>query len=88
VKITFRESFSRDLSKIEDRSLLGRLKQIIDSVEAAEDLQQISNVKRITGSSNLYRIRVGDYQLGIAVEEGAVEFVRCLHRREIYRYFP
>ena len=87
MKITFRESFSRDLSKIEDRSLLGRLKQIIDSVEAAEDLQQISNVKRITGSSNLYRIRVGDYRLGIAVEEGAVEFVRCLHRREIYRYF-
>ena len=87
MKITFRESFSRDLSKIEDRSLLGRVKQIIDSVEAAEDLQQISNVKRITGSSNLYRIRVGDYRLGIAVEEGAVEFVRCLHRREIYRYF-
>ena len=87
MKIAFRKSFSRDLSKIEDRSLLGRVKQIIDSVEAAEDLQQISNVKRITGSSNLYRIRVGDYRMGIAVQEGTIEFVRCLHRREIYRYF-
>jgi hypothetical protein len=26
--------------------------------------------------------------IGLAVEGEVVEFVRCLHRREIYRYFP
>jgi mRNA interferase RelE/StbE len=31
---------------------------------------------------------VGDYRIGISVEGDEVEFVRCLHRRDIYRYFP
>ena len=88
MRITFRKSFSRDLSKIQDQAILARVGQIISQIEAAEDLQQISNVKKITGSSTLYRIRVGDYRIGVAVQKDALEFVRCLHRREIYRYFP
>jgi len=35
-----------------------------------------------------YRIRLGDYRLGFVFERGAVTFVRCLNRKEIYRYFP
>ena len=35
-----------------------------------------------------YRIRVGDYRVGFVFEQGAVTFVRCLNRKEIYRYFP
>ena len=36
----------------------------------------------------LYRIRVGDYRLGLVFDGGTMTFVRCLNRREIYRYFP
>ncbi|GIK72728.1 MAG: hypothetical protein BroJett021_17160 [Chloroflexota bacterium] len=35
-----------------------------------------------------YRIRVGDYRLGLALEGDTVILVRFLHRKEIYRYFP
>ena len=35
----------------------------------------------------VYRMRVGDYRIGIAVEEDEVEFVRFLHRHDVYRYF-
>jgi mRNA-degrading endonuclease RelE of RelBE toxin-antitoxin system len=31
---------------------------------------------------------VGDYRVGFVFEHGAVTFVRCLDRKEIYRYFP
>ena len=43
---------------------------------------------KLQGGDDFYRIRVGDYRLGIIVELEAVVFVRCLNRREIYRYFP
>ena len=36
-----------------------------------------------------YRIRIGDYRIGIEVSAGEeVEMMRVLHRREFYRYFP
>ncbi|WP_202218315.1 type II toxin-antitoxin system RelE/ParE family toxin [Okeania sp. KiyG1] len=46
------------------------------------------NIKKLKGEEEYYRIRVGDYRLGIKVNDGIVFFVRILHRKEIYRYFP
>ncbi len=78
----------RDLKKIQDESLRRRIKEAIEKVEAAETLHELPNLTKLSGTSGFYRIRVGDYRIGIAVEGDEVEFVRCLHRRDIYRYFP
>jgi mRNA interferase RelE/StbE len=37
---------------------------------------------------DLRHIRVGDYRIGVVLEDGVVTFVRVLHRRDVYRYFP
>jgi len=47
------------------------------------------DLKKLTeGRGEYYRLRVGGYRVGLEVEGEAVVFVRYLHRREIYRYFP
>ncbi len=78
----------RDLKKIQDEALRRRVKEAIENVEVAETLRELPNLTKLSGTSGFYRIRVGDYRIGIVVEEDEVEFVRCLHRRDIYRYFP
>ena len=65
-----------------------RIRETVERVEAAETLHEVPNLIRISGASGFYRVRVGDYRIGLAVEADVVEFVRCLHRRDIYRYFP
>ncbi len=89
MKTAFRESFDSDLSVITDASLLRRIRKIIEQVEAARTFQQIPNLKRLAAcrSSKSDRL-LGKYRLGFVFEKGAVTFVRCLHRKEIYRYFP
>ena len=84
----FRESFDADLAAITDAGLLRRIKKVIEQVEAARAFQQIPNLKRLDAKGKYYRIRVGDYRVGLVFEQGAVTFVRCLNRREIYRFFP
>ncbi|MHB8521202.1 MAG: type II toxin-antitoxin system RelE family toxin [Limisphaerales bacterium] len=84
----FRESFDADLSAIADASLLRRIKKVIEQVEAARTFQHIPNLKRLQATGKYYRIRVGDYRIGFVFERGTVTFVRCLNRKEIYRYFP
>lgn len=88
MKAIFRKSFTRDLKKIRETSLKRRLREAIHDVERASSLKDISQLVKVSGFDGFFRIRVGDYRLGIAVEAGTVEFVRCLHRREIYRSFP
>ena len=80
----FRESFAEDLAALTEAGLLRRIQQ----VEAAATFQQIANLKRLEARGKHYRIRVGNYRVGLVFEDGAVTFVRCLDRKEIYRYFP
>ena len=88
MKTVFRKSFARDLKKVKDRRLLDRVKEAIKRVEQAEQLGAVPAVKKLSGPGDFYRIRIGDYRIGLALEDDEVEFVRILHRREIYRYFP
>ena len=84
----FRASFARDLRNIKNKDSLKRIKETIEQVERAQSAQDIPNLKKLKGGSNYYRIRVGEYRVGLIIESDTVTFVRCLNRKEIYRYFP
>lgn len=89
MKIAFRRSFERDLKSLKkNRQMLDRIRKKIEEVEAAFSLDDLPSMKKLSGGEDYYRIRVGDYRIGMALEEDTIVFVRCLHRREIYRYFP
>ena len=88
MKVRFKASFANDLRPLKDKSLLERIKALIAKVEAARSLSELPNLKKLRGGGAYYRVRLGDYRVGIAVEDDAVVFVRVLHRREVYRYFP
>ena len=65
-----------------------RVRQVIQEVENVEDIHAIRNLKKLKAKGDHYRIRIGDYRLGLVIENDTVCFVRCLHRGEVYRYFP
>ncbi|MCG2767884.1 MAG: type II toxin-antitoxin system RelE/ParE family toxin [Chloroflexota bacterium] len=88
MKVNFKRSFTKDLKGIQDKALLRRVKEVIELVERVQDLQEVKGAKKLRGGDRYYRIRIGEYRLGIVSEERSVTFVRFLHRRDIYRYFP
>jgi mRNA interferase RelE/StbE len=88
VKTVFRRSFARDLRKLKDQAVHRRIRDLILSVEQADSPADIAALKKLQGSKNYYRIRIGDYRIGVTIEQDVVTFVRVLHRKEIYRYFP
>jgi mRNA interferase RelE/StbE len=88
MNVEFRKSFEKDLGKIKDETVLQRIKAVIEEVENAENLSDVSNVKKLKADGDYYRVRVGDYRIGISISEGVLIFVRALPRKDIYRYFP
>lgn len=88
MNVEFRESFQRDLRAIKDAKLLAKIRSLIESLELAEDIREIRNTKKLRGSKSYYRIRLGDYRIGFAVEQGSIVLVRFLSRKDIYRVFP
>lgn len=89
MKTEFRSSFVEDLNAIKSKSLRRRIAELIEAVEQAPQPDSIHNLKKLRAASgSYYRIRIGEYRIGLIFSGGVVTFVRCLHRKEIYRYFP
>jgi len=88
MKVLFEKSFGRDLKKIKDKQLLQQVRGVISQVETAAAISDVSSVKKMQGYDSYYRIRVGDYRIGIEIVDGQVIFVCFLNRKDIYRYFP
>lgn len=88
MKVDFRESFAKDLKQIAEKALFKKVEQLIKVVEFANRLAEIPGIKKLTGATNYYRVRIGNYRVGLLVHGQTVTFVRILHRKDIYRYFP
>jgi len=88
LKVEFKESFLKDLKAVKDKSLLTKVKAAIEAAEQADTLDQIANLKKMRGSREYFRVRIGDFRIGIRLEDDTLIFIRCLNRKDIYRYFP
>ncbi len=88
MNVEFRKSFEKDLRKIRDETLLQRIQAAIEEVENAENIGEISNLKKLKADGDYYRIRVGDYRIGLTIVDDVIIFIRTLQRKDIYRYFP
>lgn len=100
------KSFDKDVSKVKIASIRRKIAAVIEQVMAANKKEEILHLKKIQGYDNYYRIRVGDYRIGLEIieedeneepgeikeaqdaEEDRTYFIRFLHRKDIYRYFP
>ena len=88
MEVTFTNLFNKDLAALRDSKTAEAVANAISDVKSAASLKDIRNIKKLKGSTHHYRIRVGQYRLGLFVQDGVVEFSRFLHRKEVYRYFP
>ncbi len=88
MKVEFKKSFLKELKKLKNKNLKNSIADCIIQVEFAKNPTDIKNLKKLTGYDVYYRIRVGDYRIGVKIENDIVYFVVCEHRKEIYRRFP
>jgi len=88
MRTEFLQKFSKDLDSIDARHVREAVLEVIENVEKADVLSDIRNIKKLKGFVNAYRIRIGDYRIGIFIERDLVQFARVVHRKDIYKLFP
>lgn len=82
------KSFEKDIHRIKDKKLLNSVADIIEMFETVSNLEAVKGLKKLSGFKKEFRIKLSDYRIGITVENHKVIFVRFLHRKDIYKYFP
>ena len=80
--------FEKDTNKINDKSLLKKIATCIINIQNANSLNEIKNLKKLKGFDLEFRIKIGDYRIGLIIEDNKISFIRFLHRKDIYKFFP
>lgn len=89
MKTEYLPTFIKDLKALKSTPVYTTIKNFVfEDILAYENLSDISNIKKLKGEDNAYRLRIGDYRIGFFLTDDTITFSRILHRREFYRYFP
>ena len=82
------EQFLDDIKNLRDSKIKQRLLDKIEFLESAPTLHSVSQIKKMKGFSDAWRIRIGDYRLGFRLIGDSIVLGRFLSRKQIYRFFP
>lgn len=89
MRLEFDKSFSKSLDKIRDDIIKNKTGKVINNIESADSINDIINLKKIVGSQNYYRIKIGDYRIGFElVKKSIIRLIIICHRKDIYKKFP
>lgn len=75
------ESAQKDLNRISRVDL----KRIDSKLIKLQENPFLLDVKKLSGSKNNYRVRVGDYRVLFSLESHRLIVYAVAHRREVYR---
>ena len=88
MKISFTKNFNEQLAEIGDKKLALAVIAAIESVEEAKSPWEIRSIKKLKGHKGAYRIRCGNYRVGVFIESSLVTFAAIALRKDIYKKFP
>jgi mRNA interferase RelE/StbE len=88
VQVLFNRKFLKDLALIHSKTRLKVEELVFKEIPAYTSVSEIKNLKKLRGYPEYYRIRFGDYRIGLKINDTELCFERILHRKEIYKLFP
>ena len=88
MKTVFTNKFLQQINAVRFKTIRKKVEKVILEVEKAETLSEIKNLKKLKGETKYFRIRIGDYRIGLYIENRIIEFSTMDHRKDIYKRFP
>ena len=88
MKLFFNKRFLKDLANIPKEYRVTIEKFVFETLPNYKSLSEYNKTEKIKGFKNYYKIRFGDYRVGLKYENDTLTLERVLHRKEIYRFFP
>ena len=88
MEVDFTRNFLKNLENLKNEDLLQKIQDTIDDVVRANSVLEISNIKKLSGFKVYYRIKIGDYRIGIEKIGKQKKFLTFENRKDIYKKFP
>lgn len=88
-KVEYTRRFLKELSEL-PKEIQSQAEGIVFKDLLATNPFSLGYLERMTGYPNKYKIRIGSYRIGLAIDKQNRLIIcqRIAHRKDIYRIFP
>ncbi len=86
--VEYRKRFLKELARIPSSIRKEIETFVFEEFVKYDTIFESKKVEQLKNYPGFYKIRFGDYRLGIKKDGDTIIFERALHRKDIYRYFP
>ncbi len=89
-KVFYKKTFLKELKNL-PKNIREKAEHLcFDILPEIDALADIKGLEKLVGQEKFYKVRFGDYRIGIKVDNDSktITCCRAMHRKEIYRYYP
>jgi len=88
MKIEYGKKFLKELSLIPSKYRIIIEDFVFEELPRYKNIYECKQIESMKGYKMYFKVRFGDYRIGIKKEGEIIIILRVLHRKEIYKYFP
>ncbi len=89
MEVTYTKTFLKDLAKVFPAKTRNKIEHFVfEELPTIDSIANVGAIEQMTGFKNYYKMRFGDFRVGIKKSNNSIELLRVLNRKEIYKYFP
>lgn len=88
MKVVHHKTFLKELANIHSNSRNAIEVFAFEEAPKLKSMAESGKIEKLKGFKNYYKVRFGDYRVGLRLEGDTLIFERVLHRKDIYRVFP
>lgn len=88
MNIVFNKKFLKELNEIQkkEREIIENF--VFNELSNYSSIQEVGKIEKLKGYDKYYKVRFGNYRIGLKFESNILTLERVLHRKEIYKFFP
>ncbi|HEX5718950.1 MAG TPA: type II toxin-antitoxin system RelE/ParE family toxin [Thermoanaerobaculia bacterium] len=88
MKVAYQKRFLKDLASVPSNLRPAIERFVFEELPHADSLQSTGKVEKLKGHMIYFKVRFGDFRVGLSFTDDTVTLERVLNRKEIYRKFP
>ncbi|NOT85895.1 MAG: type II toxin-antitoxin system RelE/ParE family toxin [Methylococcaceae bacterium] len=88
MEVRYSKKFFKQLAEIPSDSRSKIEAFVFSDIVTVTSIAELGKIEKMQGYDGFYKVRFGQYRLGLVIENGVITVKTVMHRREIYKFFP
>jgi len=88
MKVKYSKKFLKQLAAVPSDIRLKIESFAFEELVSTSSIYEMGKVEKMKGYDGFYKVRFGNYRLGLVIENEIIVVKTVMHRREIYKFFP